>query len=515
MLYIGLDIAKKIREKNINCNVYIAGGFPRDYILSGLSSFDEFISSRIKSNSKLDFDLVLENVNDIEFEEILIYLSNFYKVEYTIYKQFKTAKLVIYGLEYEFVISRKETYVRYSRKPQTEIGTIYEDNLRRDFIINTLLINALIGEFIDFQGALKDIEAKIIRKTTADDRWIKDDPLRALRAIRFACTLNFRIEEQTFNDIVNNAHEIKKISVERIYDELKKCLIADYRTAIKLLFDSGLLKYILPEIDVLNTDNKGRTKNTYIHTMHVTNRFMSIYNEIFEYDEVEYLGVLLGALFHDSGKQTAYKNPNKITEFQNHERFSVNIINKFDIKSKRIFDNKSIKIAKLIALKHEHAKQLISQNLLQDINRIYNVPEEIIKGKPYKRRFETAPNEVTDSAYRRFVAECMIGDEYYHNIVLLFCSYDISSPDKWMNLIQQNLYSAINEVCEKVISLDREKAFRVEIDGTDIMELLNITPSKLVGVLLNSIKELVIDGEVKNDREVLLNKVKELYESLR
>lgn len=514
MLYIVKNIAKKIKYLNPKYNLYIAGGFPRDYVLSGLSSFNEFISFRIKSKLKLDFDLVLENVTDDEFEDILKILAEEYKTSYTIYKQYKTAQIKISNLEYEFVLSRKETYIRYSRKPQTEIGTIYDDNIRRDFVCNALLINALTGEFVDFQGALNDINNKIIRKTSSDDRWIKDDPLRAMRAIRFAAQLNFKIENLTLLDIKNNAQEIRTISAERIYTELKKSLKFDFEKTIGLLYDTNLLKFVLPELSALNTDNGKKTKNTYFHTLHVTKRFIATYKQLFEYNEIEYFGVLLGSLFHDSGKQAAYNNPNKTTTFENHERFSVKILNSFDIKSKRIFDEKSIKIAKLIAFKHEHAKQLISRKILFDLKRIYKIPDAVINSNGYKKRFETAPTEVTDSAYRRFVAECMIDNEYYHNIVLLFCAYDISNTDKFLNLIQQNLYATINDICDRVISHDKEKSFRTEIDGNDIMEALNLQPSKTIGILLNKLKELVIDGEVKNEKEVLLNKVKELYENL-
>lgn len=308
----------KIKNTKWQGKVFLAGGAVRDQVMGGKAD-------------DLDFVVVNGNIDDgIMFAEWLAVELGIYKSgsNPVIYPRFGTAKLHLKGnnsglggIELEFVASRKETYKEGSRKPEVSAGTMEDDILRRDLTINSLLQNISTGEIIDLTGhGVNDIHDGIIRTTSDADYIFNEDPLRMLRAIRFSVRFGFKISDETINGIKKNANKINNISSERISDELNKILLTkDPANGLKLLNDTGLLKYVIPEAQEMvgMTQNKHHNKDVFGHTLDVVA------------NTPPNLKTRLMALFHDIGKTlTKTIEPDGSVHFYEHEKVGVDVVRK-------------------------------------------------------------------------------------------------------------------------------------------------------------------------------------------
>jgi tRNA nucleotidyltransferase/poly(A) polymerase len=337
--------------------VYAVGGFVRDLIIGRFpNDLDIMVEPSALQNTRLA---------GITFSKILA--SKYSLRDPVVFERFGTAKLIIDGLEVEFVMPRKEYYEDDSRNPDTEIGTLMQDALRRDFTVNALFLNLNGNEILDLTGlGLSDIENKIIRAADSCAAGVifKQDPLRILRAVRQSLQLNFQIDPSTYAAMKDAVKRIEIVSPERIRDEINKILTQPNPSqAFKTLDDIGLLSEILPEIANLKglaQPEKYHTKDVFGHTLDVLDR---VKND---------LVLRISALFHDAGKSVSYKNENGKISFIGHERQSC----------------------------------LISQNALKNlkypkdiISRVCRIIENHMYPKMYEKKW-------SDAAVRRFAARC-------------------------------------------------------------------------------------------------------------
>jgi len=288
-------IANAIRGTEFENNTFIAGGFVRDKVMG-------------KESNDLDIVVTLPN-GGIALAQLL------YKKEISsrpvIFQQFGTAQVIISGNKIEFVMARKETYRDKNRKPDVVQGTIIEDIYRRDFTVNSLIMNVMNGEIQDISNkGITDIKAKIIRATSKPDIIFAEDPLRMLRAVRFAVQLGFLIEDNTLNGIIRNAQALEHISRERIRDELIKILISPApATGIRMLVHSGMMQYIIPDLTLLTgaQQNKYHDKDMLEHTLQVLQNTPS------------YIVLRISALLHDIAKPQTRTKDERGVHFYRHE----------------------------------------------------------------------------------------------------------------------------------------------------------------------------------------------------
>ncbi len=290
-----LIIAAAIRETEFENNTFIAGGFVRDKVMG-------------KESNDLDIVVTLPNGG--------IALARFlYKKKLSsrpvIFQRFGTAQVIISGYKIEFVMARKESYRDKNRKPNVAQGTITEDIYRRDFTINSLIMNVMNGDVRDITGnGITDIESKLIRATSKPNLIFKEDPLRMLRAVRFAVQLDFSIDDKTMSGIIRNAEMLKHISRERIRDELIKILLSPAPAeGIKIMVDSGIMQYVIPELVILYgaQQNKYHDKDVLGHTLQVLQNTP---------DEIV---IRLSALLHDIAKPQTKTKDAKGIHFYRHE----------------------------------------------------------------------------------------------------------------------------------------------------------------------------------------------------
>jgi len=426
--------------------IYLVGGYVRDLLLG-------------KPSKDIDITVI---GNGIEFAKIVCkFLEN---STLTIFKNFLTAHLNYNNYEIEIVSARKESYKRDSRKPIVSGGTLYDDIQRRDFTINSIAVsleNDNYGEIIDFFGGINDLKNKIIKTTNDPNITFSDDPLRMLRAIRFATTLDFYIEKDTFLGIKRNVERINIVSVERITEELNKILLANKPSkGFILLQKSGLLKIILPELSVLeeviNIDEKGH-KNNFIHTMKVLDKVKEKTNNLW---------LLWATLLHDIGKhKTKMFDPIKGWTFHNH-----NIVGAF--MAEKIF-----------------------KRLKLPLNEKFNYVSKLIK--MHLRPFSLLNEDNTDSSIRRLIFEA--GDDLEDLLLLAESDITTKNIEKLNNLLEK--FSHLRERIKLVEEKDRIRNFKVPVNGNEIMKWFNLQPCKLVGILKNRLKDAILDGKINNDRQ--------------
>ncbi|MDD5855147.1 MAG: HD domain-containing protein [Prevotella sp.] len=452
-------IISSIADK-LGVECYVVGGYVRDIFLQR------------KSN---DIDVVVVGSGIQIATELKNSLGK--KAHVSIFRNFGTAQVKYKGLEIEFVGARKESYTRGSRKPIVENGSLEDDQNRRDFTINALAIclnKARFGELVDPFDGIYDMEDGIIRTPLDPDITFSDDPLRMLRCIRFATQLNFFIEEETFDALERNAERIKIISGERIEEELNKIIMTS--TPSKGFVDlhrCGLLQLILPELtnlDIVETRNGRAHKNNFYHTLEVLDNVSK---------KSDNLWLRWAALLHDIGKPKSkrWDNNNGWT-FHNHNFIGGKMVSDIFRRLKLPMDAKMKYVRKLVDL---HMRPIV-------------IADEI----------------VTDSAVRRLINDA--GDDI--DDLMTLCEADITSKNEVRKKRFIENFRIVRSKLHDLKEKDYKRLLQPCIDGTEIMNMFGLKPSKEVGILKATLKDAVLDNRVPNEREPLMQVLMEKAEEM-
>lgn len=430
--------------RELGAPAYVIGGYVRD---------------RLLGRPTKDIDIVCVG-DGIRLAEALA--SKLYPApKIVVYRRFGTAMLHYEGIEIEFVGARKESYQMDSRKPDVEEGSLEDDQNRRDFTINAMAVSLNeedFGQILDPFGGLEHLEKKIIKTPLDPGKTFSDDPLRMLRAVRFANQLGFVIDKNTLKGIADNRQRIHIISKERIATELEKILrTANPSVGFNLLFDTGLLQLILPEVSALQgvEDRNGKAhKDNFYHTLEVLDNLCRRSNNIW---------LRWAALLHDIAKPPTKRfHPDTGWTFHGHEWLGANMV-------PRIFRNLRLPMD----AKMDYVQKMVRLHL---------------------RPISLTKEEVTDSAVRRLLFDA--GPDIED--LLLLCESDITTknPRKMARYLEG--YEYLKERMAEVSQADRLRLWQPPITGDIIMQTFEIPPSREVGVIKTAVREAILDGEIPN-----------------
>lgn len=456
------DIFHKISSvaDRLGLECYVVGGYVRDLFLERPSN---------------DIDVVVVGSGISVAEGLKDELGK--RAKLSVFRNFGTAQVKYKDLEVEFVGARKESYSHDSRKPIVEDGTLEDDQNRRDFTINALAVclnQARFGELVDPFDGLTDLEDGIIRTPLDPDVTFSDDPLRMLRCIRFATQLNFYIEDETFDALERNADRIKIISGERIQEELNKIMMtAAPSKGFVDLHRCGLLARILPELtalDIVETRNGRAHKNNFYHTLEVLDNVSR---------KSDNLWLRWAALLHDVGKpKTKRWNNAQGWTFHNHNYVGAKMVPEIFRRLKLPMDAKMKYVKKLVDL---HMRPIV-------------IADEV----------------VTDSAVRRLLNDA--GDDI--DDLMTLCEADITSKNEVRKKHFLENFRIVRSKLHDLKEKDYKRLLQPCIDGTEIMEMFNLKPSREVGELKKALKDAVLDNRVPNEREPLMALLMEKAEEM-
>lgn len=381
-----------------------------------------------------------------------------------VYANYGTAQLKSRGVELEFVGARRESYRRDSRNPIVEDGTLRDDQERRDFTVNAMAISLnekSFGELIDPFGGVTDLKLGILRTPLDPDITFSDDPLRMMRAIRFASQLNFRIDPETFNAIRRNAQRIEIITKERINDELSKIMRSQKPSVgLRLLDMAGLLPLIMPEIAALKgvetMEGRGH-KDNFMHTVQVV-------DNVAAHSDNEWLR--WAALFHDVAKPVVKRyDPHLGWTFHNHNFIGEKMIPRIFRRMKMPMNDKMKYVARLVGL--------------------------------HMRPQSVADSVVTDSGVRRLITDA--GEDI--DDLMILCEADITSKNPEKVRRQLEGFAALRRRIDEVNAADDYRNWKNPVNGNEIMEYYGIPSCRLVAVLKEAVKEAILEGEVPNEHD--------------
>ncbi len=456
------DIFHKISETAdaLSLECYVVGGYVRDLFLERPSN---------------DIDVVVVGSGISMAEGLKERLGK--TAHLSVFRTFGTAQVKYKGLEVEFVGARKESYSHDSRKPVVEDGTLEDDQNRRDFTINALAVclnKERFGELVDPFDGLADLEDGIIRTPLDPDVTFSDDPLRMLRCIRFAAQLKFYIEDETFDALLRNADRINIISGERVEEELNKIMMTEAPSrGFVDLYRCGLLARIMPELtalDIVETRNGRAHKNNFYHTLEVLDNVAR---------RSDNLWLRWAALLHDIGKPKTKRWSNaQGWTFHNHNFVGAKMVPEIFRRLKLPMDAKMKYVKKLVDL---HMRPIV-------------IADEV----------------VTDSAVRRLLNDA--GDDI--DDLMTLCEADITSKNEVRKKRFLENFRIVRSKLHDLKEKDYKRLLQPCIDGTEIMEMFGLKPSREVGILKQTLKDAVLDNRVPNEREplmaLLMQKAKEM-----
>ncbi len=440
-------IISKIAEEN-NQQVYIVGGYVRDLLM--------------EKNKDTDIDFVTEGSGIILAQKVANFINP--EIKISIFKTYGTAMFRYEGIDLEFVGARKESYSVESRNPEVEQGTLEDDQKRRDFTINALAISLNkddFGELVDPFNGVEDIRNKVLRTPLEPEKTYSDDPLRMMRAIRFASTLKFSIEKSSFLAIKKEAERIKIITIERVMVEFNKIMLSEKPSiGLKLLKDTGLLGLIIPELTALEgiEEVEGQKhKDNFWHTLEVVDN-ISV--------NTDNLWLRWAALLHDIGKAPTKKFIKGIGwTFHGHEFLGSKMV-------KTLFQRLKLPLGK-------------DMKYVQKMVKLSSRPIALVS------------DDASDSALRRMLFDA--GEDLEDLFTL--CKADITTKNSYKQEKFKKNFEYVAKKIKEVEEKDHIRNFQPPITGEEIMAMFNLKPGKEIGILKERVKEAILEGEISNDRD--------------
>lgn len=439
-------ISKTAEDSGLS--VYIVGGYVRDLLM--------------KRAAPTDIDFVTEGSGIALAQSVAAVIATETKV--SVFKTYGTAMFRYQGLELEFVGARKESYNAESRNPSVEQGTLEDDQKRRDFTINAMAISLnqeSFGELVDPFHGVEDMEKRILRTPLEPEQTYSDDPLRMMRAVRFAATLGFSIEENSLEAIKKEAHRIKIVTIERIMVEFNKIMLSEKpSTGLKIMKDTGLLELIIPELTALEgiEEVEGQThKDNFWHTLEVVDNISQ---------NTENLWLRWAALLHDIGKAPTKKFVKGTGwTFHGHEFLGSKMV-------KTLFQRLKLPLGK-------------DMKYVQKMVKLSSRPIALIS------------DEASDSALRRMLFDA--GEDLEDLFTL--CKADITTKNAQKQEKFKKNFEYVAQKIKEVEEKDHIRNFQPPITGEEIMAMFSLAPGREIGILKERVKEAILEGNIPNEKE--------------